>query len=141
VLGTMPSPASREKQFYYGHPRNRFWPVLAAVFGAPVPETRGERRRFALERGIALWDVLASCVIAGASDASIRRPIANDFPALFARAPVTRVYTTGAKAFALYQRLCAPATGIDAVPLPSTSPANCRLSFDALVAAYTCLRE
>jgi hypoxanthine-DNA glycosylase len=139
VLGTMPSPASRERRFYYGHPQNRFWPVLAAVFGAAAPVTREERERFALEHGIALWDVLASCGIAGASDASIRAPEANDFSALLAAARVTRVYTTGKKAFDLYRRLCAPKTGIDAVPLPSTSPANRRWSFDALVEAYGCL--
>lgn len=77
-LGTIPSPKSREKGFYYAHPQNRFWPVLAAVFGEEIPQTTEERRAFALSHGIALWDVLASCTIRGADDQSIKDPVPND---------------------------------------------------------------
>lgn len=137
ILGTMPSPASREAGFYYGHPRNRFWPVLARLFAAETPETTEERRRFVLERGVALWDVLLSCEINNAADASIRKPVANDLTAVLDSATVRAVFTTGRKAAALFERTCAGmAKGVAAVPLPSTSPANARCSFDDLVEAY-----
>ena len=139
ILGTMPSPRSREEGFYYGHPRNRFWPVLAAVFGEETPQGTAERREFCLRHGIALWDVLASCAIEGADDASIRQAVANPIGELLDRAPIERIYTTGKKAFDLYRRLCLPHTGVEAVSLPSTSPANCACSFEKLRAAYQVL--
>ena len=74
VLGTIPSPASRTAGFYYGHPQNRFWKVLAALFAEPEPRTIEERTAFLVTHGIALWDVLSSCTIEGASDASIAQP-------------------------------------------------------------------
>lgn len=136
VLGTMPSPASRQNGFYYSHPRNRFWPVLAQLLGEPLPTTPEQKRDFALRHGIALWDVLASCTIAGAEDASIRRPVANDLSGIFAVAELRAVFTTGGKAHQLYRRFCLPQTGVEDIPLPSTSPANCRLGLDQLCAAY-----
>lgn len=141
ILGSFPSPASRASGFYYGHPRNRFWPVLAAVYGAPVPEGADERRRFVLERGLALWDVLASCVIAGAADASIAQAVPNDIHRVARAASIDRVFTTGGAAHSLYRRFAAASVGIDAVSLPSTSPANARASFDFLVRAYAVIRR
>ena len=141
VLGTMPSPASRQARFYYGHPRNRFWPVLARVFGQDVPQTNEERTRLVLDHVLALWDVLASCVIRGASDASIHDPVPNDIASLVSRAPITHVFCTGTTAARLYARLCERSVGIPAVCLPSTSPANARWDMDALVAAYGVLRR
>ena len=140
ILGTMPSPKSREAGFYYGHPRNRFWPVLAAVFGEEVPMGTEARKAFCLRHGIALWDVLASCEIHGADDASIRAPVANPIGELLERAPITGVFTTGKKAFDLYQKLCYPETHVAAVSLPSTSPANCACSTEKLINAYRILR-
>ena len=119
ILGTMPSPKSREVQFYYGHPQNRFWRVLAAVLGEEV-----------------LWDVLAECEITGASDSSIRNPVANDLSVILGHAPVQAVFTTGATAWKLYTRLQKPHTEIEAVRLPSTSPANCAVKMEALTEAY-----
>ena len=139
ILGTMPSPKSREVGFYYGHPRNRFWPVLAAVFHEEVPMGTEARRAFCLRHGIALWDVLASCAIEGADDASIRQAMANPIAELLGRTSIDRVYTTGKKAFALYRRLCLPSTHLEAVPLPSTSPANCACSLEQLTEAYSVL--
>ena len=141
VLGTMPSPASRETGFFYGHPRNRFWLVLAAVFGEPAPQTTDDRRTFVLRNGIALWDVLASCEIHGASDASIANPVPNDLRQVLDAAPIERIFTTGATAYELYRKHCEPQTGITATKLPSTSPANASWSFDRLVEAYRVLRE
>lgn len=136
ILGTMPSPASRRNAFYYGHPQNRFWPALAAVFGEPVPGSAEERRAFALRHGVALWDVLASCRIAGAGDSSIRGPQANDFSGLFAAAPVRAVFTTGKTAYRLFVRLVPVPEGLPVFCLPSPSPANCAVHLEELVAEY-----
>lgn len=136
VLGTMPSPASREAGFYYANPRNRFWPVMARLFGVADPGDAPGRTRLVLEHRIALWDVLASCDIEGAADSSIAHPVANDIAGLLGRTSIERVFTTGATAFNLYQRLCASETHIDAQRLPSTSPANASWSLDRLVESY-----
>ncbi len=136
ILGTMPSPKSREVQFYYGHPQNRFWRVLAAVLGEELPRSVPEKKAMLLRHRIALWDVLAECEITGASDSSIRNPVANDLSVILDHAPVQAVFTTGATAWKLYTRLQKPHTGIEAVRLPSTSPANCAVKMEALTEAY-----
>ncbi len=141
ILGTMPSPKSREVRFYYGHPQNRFWRVLAAVFGCPVPTTNDERREFVLSHRLALWDVLRSCEIKGASDASIKNAAANDLSVILDHAPIRAIFCTGTRAAALYRRLIEPKTGIAAIALPSTSPANCAVSFEALCSAYAQIRR
>ena len=120
----MPSPQSIVHGFYYSHPQNRFWPLLAALFGGSVPKTPEEKADYALNHGIALWDVLAACDIDGASDASIRHPKPNDIAMLLQNAPIGNIYTTGKAAHSLFQRLISPAIGRDAIYLPSTSPAN-----------------
>ena len=139
VLGTMPSPKSREVGFYYGHPQNRFWKVLSLLFDEPLATTNERRRDQVLRHHIALWDVLASCEIEGASDASIRNAQPNDLSMIFNAAPIRAVFCTGAKSAELYARYCQKATGIPAVKLPSTSPANAAVSLDELVAAYRAL--
>ena len=95
ILGSFPSPKSREQAFFYGHPHNRFWPVLAAVFEEPVPQTIEQKRRLALDHQIALWDTLASCEIRGASDTSIRNPVPNDLPWLIAQTQVHTIFLYG----------------------------------------------
>jgi hypoxanthine-DNA glycosylase len=141
VLGTMPSPVSREKGFYYAHPRNRFWAVLAALFNEAFPVSTDERRRLALKHHIALWDVLASCEIEGASDSKIRNPVCNDFLPLLEKSKIKSIFTTGAKAYTLYMKHCYERTHLAAVPLPSSSPANCRVSFSELLKQYAALRD
>ncbi len=138
LLGTMPSPQSRRQGFYYGHPQNRFWPTLAQVFAAPVPavDDVAAKRRLILANRLALWDVLAACDIDGAADGSISNPQPNDIAGLVAKTAITHVFCTGLKAWQLYQKLCAPTTGIDAVRLPSTSPANRRITDRELLEAY-----
>ena len=136
ILGTMPSPKSRQAGFYYGHPQNRFWPVLAALFGERTPVGTQERRAFALAHRVALWDVLYRCEIDGASDASIRNPAPNDLNRLLARTEIRGIFANGQKAAALYEKYCRAETGRDCVRLPSTSPANCRAAFPALVDSY-----
>lgn len=142
ILGTMPSTKSRKAGFYYMFPRNRFWPVLAALFHTPVPRPDpATRRRYALDHRIALWDVLAECDIKGTSDSSIINPVPNDIGLIIRSAPIRHVFTTGRKAGELYRRLCLPLldrSGLT-VPmtcLPSTSTANAAKHLDDLVLDY-----
>ena len=122
ILGTMPSPKSREQGFYYMHPQNRFWKILCAVLGTEIPRDIEGRRALCLSRGIALWDVLASCEINGASDSSIRNAVPNDLRKILAECEIRAVFTTGKKAHELYSRFFADC--IHDICLPSTSPAN-----------------
>ena len=116
LLGTMPSPLSREAGYHYGNPRNRFWAVMAAL------------------------DVLQSCRIAGASDASIADPVPKDLRPILDAAPIQQVFCTGTTAARLYRRLIEPELGRPCICLPSTSPANARMRLDDLVAAYAPVR-
>ncbi|MBQ9021074.1 MAG: NAD(P)H-hydrate epimerase [Eggerthellaceae bacterium] len=136
VLGSFPSPKSREFGFNYGHPQNRFWRVMAELFDEPFAATKERRRDFVLRHHMAFWDVLASCTIEGASDTSIRDAVPNDFSPILEAAPIEAVFCTGAKAAELYKRLCEAGTGIPCIKLPSTSPANAAMKLDALVEAY-----
>ena len=124
ILGTMPSPQSIKHGFYYSHPQNRFWPLMATLYEEPVPSSPDEKRAFALRHGIALWDVLASCEIKGAADSTIRSPIPNDFTPILQTAPIKQIFTTGKTAFTLFQNLVEPPLKREAIYLPSTSPAN-----------------
>lgn len=124
ILGSIPSPKSRENRFYYGHPQNRCWPVLAALFHEPLPSSNKEKEDFLHRNHIAMWDVLASCDIKGADDGSIANPEANDIGWLLRQCPIRAVFTAGNKATVLYRRYCLPQTGVEAVYLPSTSPTN-----------------
>lgn len=124
ILGSFPSVKSREQAFYYGHPQNRFWKVLAALLSAPVPETIGEKKQLLLENGIALWDVLESCEIRGSSDASIRGAVPVEIGRITGQAQIGAIFTNGSTAKRYYDRLLLPVTGRKAVLLPSTSPAN-----------------
>ena len=140
VIGTMPSPKSREVGFYYMHPQNKFWRVLCELLGEPLPQTNDERQALLLRRHIALWDVLAGCEIDGADDGSIREPVANDLRVVLDHADIKAIFTTGTKAAQLYKKLCLPKTGTPAIPLPSTSPANCRFySYDEILDKYRVL--
>ncbi len=141
ILGTMPSPKSREAGFYYAHPQNRFWRVLPAVLGEPPPEGIAGRREMCLRRGVALWDVLRTCEIEGAADAAIRSPEPNDLPWLLARAEIRAIFATGAKAAELYQKLILPQTGRPIVRLPSTSPANAAWTLERLIEKYMVIND
>lgn len=136
ILGTMPSPKSRENNFYYGHPQNKFWRVLSVVLNEKLPQTNEERTELLLSHKIALWDVLASCEIKGADDSSIKNPVPNDLSIILNKCSIRTIFTTGSKAYTLYRRFCEPKTGISAVPLPSTSPANCRITAEKLIHEY-----
>lgn len=141
LLGTMPSPKSREAEFFYSHPQNRMWKVLAGVFEEPVPMGKEERRAFLLSHHIAMWDVCRTCTIERADDNSIRDVEPNDLGIILETTPIAAIFTTGKKAAALYKKYILPKTGREAVCLPSTSPANCRYeTLETLTRAYGALR-
>ena len=140
-LGSFPSVKSREQKFFYGHPQNRFWRVLAALLGTDVPQTVEAKRAFLLEHRIALWDVIASCEIAGSSDASIRNAVPNDLTPILETASIRQIFTNGGTAHRLYRKYIYPLTGREDIFLPSTSPANAARSLDALVDAWEIVRE
>lgn len=131
ILGSFPSVKSREAAFFYGHPQNRFWRVLAAVLGEETPQTAVEKKSLLLRHGVALWDVIASCDIAGSSDASITNVAPNDLSRILDAAPVRRIFCNGGTAYRFYRRYDETAWG-KAEALPSTSPANARSSVQAL---------
>ncbi len=136
ILGTMPSPKSRETGFYYNHPQNRFWRVMAALFDEPLPQTNVEKERLVRTHGIALWDVLAECTIEGAADGTIADIVPNDIPWLLGQAPIQAVFCTGAKAAELYRKHCETAAGMACTRLSSTSPANAGTSLEQLIEEY-----
>ena len=132
ILGSFPSVQSRENGFYYGHPRNRFWPLMAKLFADDVPQMSGEKKAFLLRHHVALWDVVQSCEITGSSDASIREVIPNDIRCILESAPIRQIYANGRTAHTLYTRWLQPVTGREAVCLPSTSPANAAWTMEKL---------
>ena len=142
ILGTIPSPKSREYGFYYGHPQNRFWRIISDVLGEPLPNTIDEKKSLLLTHHIALWDVLASCDIAGAKDSSIKNAVANDFGEILSGTCIAAIFTTGMKATKLYQQLCYPKTNVPSTYLPSSSPANCgNFTDEELVSEYSKIRN
>ena len=141
MLGSMLSPKSAQAAFYYAHPQNRFWRVLAALFGEQYPTDKAAQAKLALAHHIALWDVIYSCDIVGAADSTITNVVYNDIDGLLKRYPnITRVFTTGGKAHELLMRYNKNVKNpiiSSAVRLPSTSPLNCAIKPDKLIAAYS----
>ena len=141
ILGSFPSVRSREEGFFYGHPQNRFWKVIAAVYGEAAPCTVPEKKAFLLCSHIALWDVIGSCDICGSADSSIRNVSANDLGIILDHADIRQIYVNGQAAFRYYRKYCEAETGRQAVCLPSTSPANAAWSLERLTAAWSCIKQ
>ena len=139
ILGSFPSVRSRAEGFFYGHPRNRFWRVIAAVLGAEVPESIDEKKRLLLENGIALWDAAASCEIHGSSDASMKRITPNDLDIIFKTGDIKKVFANGKQAGDIYRAYLEKKTGLPITVLPSTSPANAAFSEEELVKRWKCI--
>ena len=136
ILGSFPSVKSREVQFFYGHPQNRFWKVISAVFNCDCPQTTDEKKKFLLDNNIALWDVIHSCEITGSSDSSVKNAVPNNLSQIIEHSKVKKVFTNGNLSYSLYNKLCYEKTGITAVKLPSTSPANASWSLERLIAEW-----
>ena len=133
ILGSFPSVKSREEGFFYGHPQNRFWKVMAALFDDELPQNIMQKSDLLHRNHVALWDVIASCEIKGSSDASIRDVVPNDLSVILEHAAIRKIFVTGKTAEKLYNKYIFPDTGIKITTLPSTSPANAAWSVDRLI--------
>ncbi len=141
ILGSFPSVASREQNFFYGHPQNRFWKVLSEVFERPIPETVEEKRAFLLNTKVAVWDVIASCEITGSADSSIKNVVPNDLSILLEKAPIRRIFVNGKTAERFYNQYVRNVIHREAICLPSTSPANAAWSKERLLSEWKVIRE
>lgn len=136
ILGSFPSPKSRAEAFFYAHPQNRFWRVLAALFDETVPRTMEEKIALLRRNRIALWDTIGSCEVAGASDASITNVVANDLHPILEGADIRAIFCNGATSHRWYNKLLRGELGREAALLPSTSPANAAWTLDKLIEAW-----
>lgn len=136
ILGSFPSVKSREQAFFYGHPQNRFWKVLAAVFENPAPLSIQEKKEFLLKNKVAVWDVIASCEIEGSADSTIKNACANDLSPILKHSRIQKIFVNGSTAKKYYDRYLLHQTGIEAILLPSTSPANAAWSLERLIAHW-----
>ena len=141
ILGSFPSVKSREQNFFYGHPQNRFWKVVSAVMDTDTPVTIEEKSNFLHENHIALWDVIASCDITGSSDSSIKNVVANDLTDILKNADIRQIFVNGKTAEKYYNKYIRNTIGREAVCLPSTSPANAGWRVEKLVDAWSVIKE
>ena len=141
ILGSFPSVKSRENNFYYGHPQNRFWKVISKIVNEKEPTTIEEKKKLLLDNHIAVWDVIASCSIQGSSDSSIKDVVVNDFSDILQNSSIHTIYVNGNKAYELYHRYAEEQTGMKAVKLPSTSPANAAWNLKKLIDAWSVIRS
>jgi double-stranded uracil-DNA glycosylase len=136
ILGSFPSVKSRESGFYYGNPLNRFWDVLGALLGCDKPQSIEMKKEMLLNHHIALWDVIQSCDIKGSSDSSIEHVTPNDILSIIEASQITKIYANGNKALQLYNTYVYPQTKISIILLPSSSPANAKMSLKNLIEAW-----
>lgn len=141
ILGSFPSQKSRQAQFFYGHPQNRFWLVLSEVLGVNVPQSIDEKRQMLISNNIALWDVIASCEIVGSSDSSIKNVVPNDILGILNQSKIKRIFVNGKAAEKYYNKYIFPNIKIAAKALPSTSPANAAYSLSRLIEEWKIILE
>ena len=140
ILGSFPSVKSREAGFFYGHPQNRFWKVVAGVFNVDIPQTIEEKKSFLLKNNIAVWDVIQSCDIEGSSDSSIKNVIVNDLSKILDTADIREIYVNGKTALKYYKKYTETKLGRPAKCLPSTSPANAAWNIEKLTEEWKCIK-
>lgn len=133
ILGSFPSVKSRDAKFFYGHPQNRFWRVLAALLGEELPVSIDEKRELLLSHNIAVWDVISSCDIEGSADSTIKNAVANDLSVILDTADIKAIFVNGKTAEKYYNKYLKEKTGRVAICLPSTSPANAAYSLEKLI--------
>ena len=141
ILGSFPSEKSRRAGFFYAHPQNRFWPLLAKILNCPVPQDMAEKRAMCLDNHIALWDVIASCEITGSSDSSIKNVRPNDISRLLSGTEISHIFLNGQTAGRLYERYLAAQADRQHTVLPSTSPANAAFDISRLFSSWKEIRQ
>ena len=137
ILGSFPSVKSREQNFFYGHPQNRFWRVISAVLNTDTPESIEDKTELLLKNHIALWDTIDSCDIIGSSDSSIKNAVPTDVNLILNKAKIKAIFCNGATSHKLYMKYLYPITNVNAIKLPSTSPANAVFSLDRLISIWS----
>lgn len=141
ILGSFPSAKSREIAFYYGHPQNRFWPLIGKILKCEIPKDIQTRKKLMLNNGIALWDTIEECDIIGSSDSSIRNVIPVDIMKILNTADIREIYCNGNTSFNLFMKYLYPICGKTPIKLPSTSPANAAWSIDRLYDAWKIIKD
>jgi len=141
ILGSFPSIKTRESGYFYGHPQNRFWKVMAVLFNEPVPVTVEDKRGLLIRSRVAAWDSIHQCTITGSSDSSIRDVIPNDLSVILKTADIRQIFCNGRTSWNIYHKYIEPLTGRSAVSLPSTSPANASFSLEKLVEAWSVILQ
>ena len=141
ILGSFPSVKSREAMFFYGHPQNRFWKLLAKIFCEDVPVTTEQKKHLVLSHNLALWDSIHSCTVTGSSDSSIKDVVPNDISVILDNSKVGRVFANGTASYKIYQKYIFPKTKTEAVKLPSSSPATAAFSLDRLYEKWKIIAE
>ena len=141
ILGSFPSVKSREAMFFYGHPQNRFWKLMAALFEEAYPQTIEEKKALVLKHHIAMWDTIRSCTITGSSDSSIKDVVPNDLSVILDNSRVERIFCNGATSYRLYMKYIYPTTGVKVVKLPSTSPANAAFNLERLLTEWSMIKD
>lgn len=136
ILGSIPSVKSREVGFYYGNPKNRFFKILSDIYDEEINNDIESKINFLHKHHIALWDVIHSCTITGSSDSSIKDVVVNDISLLIKNSKITKIYTTGKKAYHLYNKYLFKNIGIEAIYLPSSSPANQSIKYKDIINEY-----
>lgn len=141
ILGSFPSVKSREQAFFYGHPQNRFWRVISGVFNKDLPNSVPEKINLVKECKLALWDVIESCEIVGSDDSSIKNVKANNIEDIIKKSNIKRIFVNGKTAYKYYEKLIKPNINIEAVCLPSTSPANATYNLSKLIEKWSVIKE
>lgn len=140
ILGSFPSVKSREAQFFYHHPQNRFWKIMSELFHEDCSSIENKKKCL-LNHNIAIWDVINSCDIEGSSDSSIKNVVVNNLNEVIINSKIKTVFTNGKKSYELYNKYCLKNTNITAIPLPSTSPANAMYSLERLLKEWKVIKE
>ncbi len=141
IMGSMPSVKSRECGFYYGHPRNRFWTVISAITGSPLPHSTEDKKKLLLDHGIAIWDTAAECDIIGSSDQKIKNVVPTDLRIITDKCNIEAIFANGAAAANMYRKYQKHTLGKEIMILPSTSPANAAWSTERLIKEWSKIRE
>lgn len=141
ILGSFPSVKSRENQFFYGNPMNRFWKVISKITNNDIVITIEDKKHLLLQNRIALWDIVKSCTVIGSSDSSIKDVVPNDLNKILQIANIKQIFCNGNKSYELFKKYCEKQIGMCAIKLPSTSPANANFNVDKLVTEWSIIKN
>ena len=140
ILGSFPSVKSRELNFFYAHPQNRFWKVIASIYNSPLPTTIEEKTKLILDNNLALYDVIYSCEIHSSADSTIKNVTPSNLTKVIKNSKIDRVFVNGKTAEFYYKKYTEKALNIKAECLPSTSPANANFTLEKLIEKWEIIK-